>query len=81
MSVSTFLKNKIQAGSTKIRWFIEKKTMQRQNSLYNNNQRQLYKELGGDLKNENSETPDKVASKEFWENIWSVKAGHREDAG
>ena len=81
ISVSTFLKNKIQAGSTKIRWFVEKKTTQRHNSLYNNNQRQLYKELGGDVKHENNETPDKVASKEFWENIWSVKAGHREDAG
>ena len=81
MSVSTFLKNKIQAGSTKIRWFVEKRTTQRHNNLYNTNEKQLYKELGGDVKHENSETPDKAASKEFWENIWSVKAGHREDAG
>ena len=33
-SVHTFLKNKIQAGSTKIRWFVEKKVARRQNNLF-----------------------------------------------
>ena len=81
LSVSTFLKNKIQAGSTKIQWYVEKKVAQRHNNLYNTNQRQLFKELGGNTGNGTSETPDKDAAREFWEKIWSVETKHRDEAG
>ena len=43
MSVSTFLKNKIQAGSTKIRWHEDKNGARRQDTLFRNNQKQLIK--------------------------------------
>ena len=75
MTVSTFLKNKIQAGSTKIRWFVEKKVARRQNDLFRNNQKQLYKELSGDAKSITDEPPDAAESRKFWSEIWSVENG------
>ena len=79
-SVSTFLKNKIQAGSTKIRWFVEKKVARRQNNLFRNNQKQLYKELSGDTKDSTDEPPDAVESRKFWSEIWSVEVEHNREA-
>ena len=80
LAVSTFLKNKIQAGSTKIRWFVEKKVARRQNNLFKNNQSQLYKELGGDANGRTNETPDAAESQEFWKSIWEVETEHDKDA-
>ena len=45
--VSSMLKRKIQSGSTNIRWFVDNCMKVRQNTLFKNNQSQLYKELGG----------------------------------
>ena len=81
LSVSTFLKNKIQAGSTKIRWFEEKNGARRQNNLFRNNQRQLYKELGsGANEGKTDEIPDAAESKSFWEGIWAVETEHDREA-
>ena len=80
-SVSNFLKNKIKAGSTKIRWSEGWKEGWRQNNLFRNNQSQLYKELGGDVKDRTNETPDAEGSRTFWKSIWSVAEEHRKDAG
>ena len=81
MSDSTFLKNKIKAGSTKIRWFEEKNGARRQNYLFRNNQRQLYKELSGETPQGNaSEVPDAAESREFWGGIWSVEKEHDREA-
>ncbi len=79
-SVSTFLKGKIEAGSTKIRWFVERKVARRQNNLFQNNQRQVYKELGGGTNGNTNEVPDAAESKKFWEGIWSVETEHVKDA-
>ena len=78
LAVSAFLKNKIHAGSTKIRWYIEKKVSLRQNNLFRNNQSQLYKELGGSMRT--NEAPDAAGSQEFWSNIWSVEVEHDKEA-
>ena len=80
MSVSTFLKNKIQAGSTKIRWHEDKNGARRQNTLFRNNQKQLFKELGGNTNGGANEVPDAAESKTFWEGIWSVEVQHNDDA-
>ena len=79
-SVSTFLKNKIQAGSTKIRWFVGKVVGRRQNNLFRNNQKQLYKELGGNTIGRTDETPDAAESGAFWSRIWSVQTEHDREA-
>ena len=76
LSVITFLKNKIKAGSTKIRWFVEKKVARRQNTLFKNNQAQLYKELGGKANGGTKETPDAAGSLDFWKKIWSAETEH-----
>ena len=78
-SVSTFIKGKIEAGNKKIQWFVQRKVARRQNNLFQNNQRQLYKELGGASGNTN-EVPDAADSKKFWEGIWSVETEHDKNA-
>ena len=80
LAVSGFLKNKIHAGSVKIRWYVEKRVARRQNNLFQNNQRQLYKELGGDAKGRTNDIPDAAESREFWGNIWSAEIEHDRDA-
>ena len=80
VSVSTFLKNKIQAGSTKIRWYVDKQGARRQNNLFRNNQKQLFQELNGDTDGKTGEVPDAAESKKFWEGIWSVEKRHDDGA-
>ena len=82
LCVSTFLKNKIQAGSTKIRWYEDKNGARRQNNLFRNNQRQLYKELSGDTKSDSDEVPDAGESNAFREKIGLLRRSMtREHAG
>ena len=76
LSVISFLKGKIKAGSTKIRWFVEKKVARRQNTLFKNNQSQLYKELGGKASGGTKETPDAAGTLDFWSSIWSEEMEH-----
>ena len=80
LAVSGFLKNKIHAGSVKIRWYVEKRVARRQNNLFQNNQSQLYKELGGDAKGRTNEIPDAAELREFWGKIWSAEIEHDRDA-
>ena len=80
VAVSSFLKNKIHAGSTKIRWHVEKRVARRQNNLFQNNQSQLYQELGGNANGRSNEAPDATESREFWKNIWAVETEHDRDA-
>ena len=65
LAVGSFLKNKIHAGSTKIRWYVEKRVARRQNNLFQNNQSQLYKELGGNANGRTNEAPDATESREY----------------
>ena len=80
VAVSTFLKNKIQSGSTKIRWFVGKCVTRRQNNLFKNNQRQLYKELSGSAGDGNSSIPNAVEAKEFWSKVWAADEEHNREA-
>ena len=80
LAVSRFLKDKIRAASTKIKWFVGNCVKLRQNNLFKNNQKQLYKELSGDPNPGNSSTPNATESRELWSGLWSVDKQHREDA-
>ena len=51
--VSTFLKNKIQTRSIKIKNFENKVQQQRHNQLFKNNQSHVYKRLSGSINQEN----------------------------
>jgi len=80
LAVSTLLKNKIQSGSAKIRWFVEKSVARRQNNLFKGNQSWLYKELGGTAANTADQSPKAAEAKEFWQRIWSVETQHDQSA-
>ena len=69
-AVKVFLENKIKAGSTKIRSFVSSNLQNRQNTLFQNNRRQLFKELGRNS-NKQCDSPNPEKARQFWSNIWS----------
>ena len=69
-SVVTFLNNKVKAASAKIKSFVDSNLKSRQNALFQNNQTQLYKELGS-KEGKSNQTPDKDDARNFWSKIWS----------
>ena len=79
LSVATMLKNKIQAGSVKIKYFTEKTLQHRHNTLFKTNQSQVYKELGGKTNRDNA-SPDAEGSRRFWSGIWSKSHEHNVEA-
>ena len=79
LGVKVFLRSKIQAGSTKIKRYLERNIQFHQNNLFRNNQSNLYKELNGTEKGDNP-APDAAEATQFWSNIWSVPNEHKRDA-
>ena len=81
LAVSSLLKGKIKSGSTKIKNFVKSQIKIRQNTLFKNNQSQLYKELSNNNKpSENGEVPDAKEATEFWQNMWSTEKKHDKNA-
>ena len=79
LGVKVFLRSKIQAGSTKIKRYLERNIQFHQNNLFRNNQSNLYKELNGTEKGDNP-PPDAAEATQFWSNIWSVPNEYKRDA-
>ena len=52
----------------------------RQNRLFENNQRQFYRELDQEEDRCDDDQPVAEESKQFWGNIWSQSADHKKDA-
>ena len=73
------LKQRITAIAAKVRRYQGWVNSYKQNRLFENNQRQFYREL--DQEEERSDDNQNVAeeSKEFWGNIWSQSTGHKKD--
>ena len=63
----------------KIKFYTEKTLQHRQNTLFKNNQAQVYKELNGMTKNDNP-SPDADKAKHFWSSIWSQEHVHDDEA-
>ena len=74
------LKQKITAIAVKTRGYQGWVDSCRQNTLFENNQRQFYRDL--DQEKERCDDDQHVAeqSKKFWGNIWSQSADHKKDA-
>ena len=74
------LKQKITAIAGKVKRYPGRVDSYRQNRLFENNQRQFYREL--DQEEERCDDNQLVAeeSKQFWENIWSQSEDHKKDA-
>ena len=80
LSVRTLLQNKIDSGAKKIKFYKDSQNSIRHNNLFSNNQSMLYKELNGQL-NQDQESPDSKESTTFWSSIWSESKTHNKEAG
>ena len=71
------MKKRITAIAEKFRSYQGRVDSYRHNRLFENNQRQFYREL--DLEERRDDQPVAEELKQFWENIWSQSADHEMD--
>ena len=74
------LKQRITAISAKVRRYQGRVDSYRQNRLFENSQRQFYRELDQEEERCDDDQPVPEKSKQFWENTWSQSADHKKDA-
>ena len=74
------LKQRITAIAAKIRRYQGRVDSYRQNRLFENNQRQFYRELDEEEERCDDDQPVAEESKQFWGNIWSQSADYKKDA-
>ena len=74
------LKQRITAIAAKVRRYQGRVDSYRQNRLFENNQRQFYRELDQEEGRCDDDQPVAEESKQFWGNIWSQSADHKKDA-
>ena len=78
--VTEQLKLRITAIAAKVRRYQGLVASYRQNGLFENNQRQFYRELDQQEERCDDDQPVAEESKQFWGNIWSQSADHKKDA-
>lgn len=78
--VIAFLKGKIHSGTCKIQSYLKRELQYRQNTLFKNDQKQLYKELGGTSQTDTAAAPDAKEATDFWSGIWSNPVEHNRNA-
>ena len=74
------MKQGITAIAAKVRRYHGRVDSYRQNRLFENNQRQFYRELDHEEERCDDDQPVAEASKQYWGNIWSLSADHKKDA-
>ena len=74
------LKQRIVAIAAKVRRYQERVEKFRQNRMFQNNQRQFYRELNQEGEKCDDDQPDAEESKKFWRDIWSEFVDHNSDA-
>ena len=74
------MKQRITAIAAKVRRYQGRVDNYRQNRLYENNQRQFYRELDQEEERCGNDQPVAEKSKQFLGNIWSQSAHHKKDA-
>ena len=75
------LKQRITAIAAKVRRYQGRVDSYRQNRLFENNQRQFYRELDQEEERcDDDDQPVAEESKQFWGNIWNQSADHKKDA-
>ena len=74
------LKQRITATAAKVRRYQRRVDSYRQNRLFENNQRQFYRELDQEEERCDDDQPVAEESKQFLGNIWSQSADHKKDA-
>ena len=73
------LKQRITAIAAKVRRYQGWVDTYRQNRLFENNQRQFYRELDQEEESCDDDQPVAEESKQFWGNTWSQSADHKKD--
>ena len=74
------LKQRITANAAKVGRYQGQVDSYRQDRLFENNQRQFYRELDQEKESCDDDQPVAEESKQFWGNIWSQSADHKKDA-
>ena len=74
------MKQRITANAAKVRRYQGRVDSYRPNRLFENNQRQFYRELDQEEESCDDNQPVPEESKQFWGNIWSQSADHKKDA-
>ena len=74
------LKQRITAIAAQVRRYPGRVDSYRQNKLFENNQRQFYRELDQEEETCDDDQPVAEESKQFWGNRWSQSADHKKDA-
>ena len=74
------MKQRITAIAAKVSRYQGRVDSYRQNRLFENNQRQFYRELGQEEERCDDDQPVAEESKQFWGNIWSQSTDHKKDA-
>ena len=74
------LKQRITATAAKVRRYQGRVDSYRQNELFENNQRQFYRELDHEEERCDDDQPAAEESKQIWENIRSQSADNKKDA-
>ena len=72
------LKQTITAIAAKVRRYQGRVDSYRQNRLFENNQRQFYREVDEEEERCDDDQPVAEESKQFWGNIWSQSADHKD---
>ena len=70
------LKQKIAAIAAKVRRYQERVDRFRQNKMFQNNQKQFYREVNQEGERCDDDQPDAEESKKFWGDIWSESVDH-----
>ena len=73
------MKQRITAIAAKVRRYQGRVDSYRQNKLFENNQRQVYRELDQEEERCDDDLPVAEQSKQSWGNIWSQSADHKKD--
>ena len=74
------LKQRITAIAAKARRYQGRVDHYRKNRLFENSQRQFYRELDQEEERSDDDQPVAEESKQFWGNTWSQSADHKKDA-
>ena len=74
------LKERITAIAATVRRYQELVDSHRQNRLFENNERQFYRELDQEEERSDDDQPVAEETKQFWKNTWSQSADHKKGA-
>ena len=73
------MKQRITAIAAKVRRYQGRVDSNRQNSLFENNQRQFYRGLDQEEERCDDDQPVAEELKQFWVNIWTQSVDHKKD--